>query len=432
MIAKTLTKLVHSAFFKSILLLTSGSVVSQFIVLLGLPIIARIYSPDDFGLFAIFSATSGVLLTVSSLRFEISIPLARTWRNAKQIFSISVGINVMLALASLGFVGFFSSQLASWFGEKELAQVLWLLPIVLISGGIFKALNYLALWESAFRHISISKVLQGIALVLSQIVLGFLGAGALGLAIGLILGQVVGTFWLIRNKEFVKGFCDASKSYARTLSLVKKNKSYAQFDTPASLIGSLSHHFPNIIFAALFSPASAGVYYIVERMYAVPSGVLGRSIGQVIHANIRIDLESGQLQHRLLLVLGGLMSVTVIPVWLLYFYAEPIFKLLLGESWHDAGEVATWLVFSVAVQFVYSALSMVLVATGGHLKNILIHTFLFLFKLAGILVGYTAGSFILAVQCLVFAQVAGYGIALIVLTLHTKRVTENASFKLNY
>ena len=63
----------NGVFIRQVAKLASGTALAQIINIACLPILARIYSPNDFGTFAIFLACVAILTSVSTLKYEYAI-----------------------------------------------------------------------------------------------------------------------------------------------------------------------------------------------------------------------------------------------------------------------------------------------------------------------------------------------------------------------
>jgi O-antigen/teichoic acid export membrane protein len=66
-----------ASFGTNVLKLLSSKIASQAITFVTAPIIARIFLPEHFGTVQLFSSISGVIIVISCLRYELSIPLGR-------------------------------------------------------------------------------------------------------------------------------------------------------------------------------------------------------------------------------------------------------------------------------------------------------------------------------------------------------------------
>ena len=74
---------------KNVLILTSGATVGYLIILLTSPILTRLYSPEEFGVLALYISVVGVLTPLITLKYELAIPLAPNERAAIAIVLLS-------------------------------------------------------------------------------------------------------------------------------------------------------------------------------------------------------------------------------------------------------------------------------------------------------------------------------------------------------
>lgn len=382
-------------------------------MLAAMPLLTRLYSPDAFGVFSVFASVMGVVLVVSSLRYELAIPLPGTRRSALQLLLIALTVNLCVALVAGAVVAVFRFEIAGLVDTPLLATYLWLLPVAILSGGTFKALNYWAIRNKDYRKIASTKLTQAFSNVVAQILGGVAGAGSLGLIIGQILGQSAGITRLSKGlslNELREGY-----SKVRSRGLLARYKNFPRFDAPAAAVNVLSAQLPNVAMALLFGPAAAGLYYLADRVLAVPMSIIGQAVGQVLFGQAREDMASGALFKRvlgLLLALFVLASVICLAVSLI---AEPVFVFVFGEAWRDAGIFSSWLILGLSVQFLYSPLSTVLMATNGQVVNLFIHTVLLILKILALYAAQIFESQLVAVQLISGAMFLGYGVGILII-----------------
>ncbi len=71
---KFISNLKNNSYLTQIITLISGTLFAQIISLISIPILTRIYTPDEFGLYSIFFAVTSVIGMVSSLIYEQGYP----------------------------------------------------------------------------------------------------------------------------------------------------------------------------------------------------------------------------------------------------------------------------------------------------------------------------------------------------------------------
>lgn len=126
-----------SNFITNVLKLVSGSVAAQALGILLIPIITRIYNPDDFGIFQLFISISGILVIVSTFSYQLAIMLPKTEEDAANvtsmctilvtITSLLVGVVVLLAPGNIDDI----------FNTPGISKYLPLLPLIVFLNGIF-------------------------------------------------------------------------------------------------------------------------------------------------------------------------------------------------------------------------------------------------------------------------------------------------------
>lgn len=405
-------------FFGAVMTLASASAAGQLIIIVAMPILTRLYTPESFGVLAVFASLLGVVLVVSSLRYELSIPLPRQVNSAYQLVIIALVINWLSAALLAIVVGFCRYRIAAWMDTPLLGELLWILPVGVVSGGTYKILNYWAVRNKDYRRIAITKLTQSSANVVAQIVGGLLGLGANALVVGQIIGQSVGITRLAKGLNLRALKTTFSKK--RSVVLLSEYKNFPKYDAPAAAINAASAHLPNIAMALIFGPKIAGLYYLADRILAVPMSMISQAVGQVLFSQARDDIAQGVLKARAVSIIKGLLLLLVIPIGIVVGLAEPAFTLIFGESWSVAGQFASWLIFGLAMQFIYSPLSMILVATNGQSVNLIIQVVILFLKVGAFLLAWKQSDPLVTIQYLTVSMILGYGLGLVAVLLRVR------------
>ena len=89
---KIMTQLNNNASLKHIAMIAGGTTLAQGINILSTPILSRIYSPEDFGVTAVFISMVSILSVISALRYDLAIPLPKTERYADAVIESLPGL----------------------------------------------------------------------------------------------------------------------------------------------------------------------------------------------------------------------------------------------------------------------------------------------------------------------------------------------------
>ena len=86
----------RSEFSNNVITLMTGSTLSYVIPILVSPILTRIYTPDDFGLYAIFLAIISIIGSIVGGRYELAIMLPGNDDDSASIVIICMIINTFI------------------------------------------------------------------------------------------------------------------------------------------------------------------------------------------------------------------------------------------------------------------------------------------------------------------------------------------------
>jgi O-antigen/teichoic acid export membrane protein len=420
-----------NSFIRSAGALVSASVVGQLILLAATPLVTRLYSPLDFGLLALFTGIFGGVLVTSSLRYELAIPLARSDRDAFALLMLALLINGVFAAVTAAAVFFWGETLSRALNSPALVGVLWVLPISLLGAGSYKAFRLWAVRRHDFDAIARTKITQSAANAVSQISFGIAGLGAPGLAIGHFLGMTAGLYRLARGVDRAFWRCGRAQSL-RMRVLAKRYSRFPKYDVTAAFVDAMSVQLPNLLLAVLFNPAVAGHYLLADRMLGAPFSLLSQSIGQVLYARSRRAVEDGQLAVLTAKVFIGLATVMVVPTIVVFLASESLFTFAFGEAWREAGVFAGWLVVGLFGQFLFSSISLVLMATGAQSINLALHLTMLCARSVALGYGYAVESALVAVIALSLANFLGYlGAAAVVLWHARNHDARNAVYSVD-
>jgi O-antigen/teichoic acid export membrane protein len=347
---------------QSVAKLAGGTAVSRLLVLMAAPLLTRIYTPNDFGLLAVYASILNIAVILSSLRFEFAIPLPAQDDIAVNLmavaFAVLLGWTAILAFGTV----IFEKQLLDALGRADLAVYLWIFPVGMFLSGAYNLLTYWAVRKKAFGQIAWTNLTQSISMSLSQLILGLLSAGPLGLLIGQVLGSSSGSLTLAKlTKEHLGRI-----SVQRMWSAIRSYRQFPLLSSPASLLNAAVSNLPTVFLSAVYGLRTAGLYMLVQRVIGIPMTLIGTAVAKVYFSEApKLLRENPQKLRSFFLMLSSrLLVVSLIPGLLLIFGGPWFFSLAFGSEWGTAGMFAQILSVTFVSQFVTSPLSHTLIVTG--------------------------------------------------------------------
>ncbi|MGH7483582.1 MAG: lipopolysaccharide biosynthesis protein, partial [Longimicrobiales bacterium] len=159
------TLLPKGRFARGAAVLVSGTAAGQSVVILSSPVLTRLYTPEEFGTLAVYSAALATIVLVASGRYELAIPLARAGGAAANLMALSLLVLLATTLLTTLGVSVFGEHLIALTNTPALGPFVWILPLGVLLGGANKVFTYWALRKEAFRRIASTRFQHGTGMV---------------------------------------------------------------------------------------------------------------------------------------------------------------------------------------------------------------------------------------------------------------------------
>lgn len=358
-LTEQLRRISNRPLLRSVALLSGSTAAAQGLTVLVAPLLARLYTPEDFGLLGVFVSLFSILVAINSLRYELAIPLPEEDSSAAHL-TVLVILLVIITTVLFGLLLFAGG--AAFFAAinaPQLSAYSGLLLVCLLGAGFYMALNYWAARRKQFAAIARTKVSQGLSQAGAQVVFGLLGWQPLGLLLGYTLGQVVGGWSLARLiwQQDADVFRQVNGAGMRAAAL--RYRRFPLLATGSSLLNVLGIQLPVILFTLIYGTQIGGWFSLGQRLIALPMTLVGAAISQVYfstaselarHDPVALNRFFDRVTRQL--VLTGLP-----PVLLIALTGPDLFALLLGAEWRSAGIYVQIMAPMFWAQFVMSSLS---------------------------------------------------------------------------
>ncbi len=355
---KKIKKLFSNDFFRAMVILTSGTAFAQALNIIALPLITRLFSPQEFGAFAIFVTLFSIVGGIASLRYEIAIPLAISDDEAANVFGIALICALVTSTVIFIIITLFGSKIAYLINSPQLNPYLWLLPITVLAGSVYSIFHYWAIRKKYFSQIASSTIDQSIIGVSVQILLGLLGFGIIGLLLGHTAKVGAGSFRIA--KKMMSDSRDAIKQITpkELLKVARVYDRYPKYSTFDVLANSVSIQAPIIFIAAKAGIVEVGLLALAMKVMQTPLTLIGSSVGKVYYSQAVEENSKGHLDALTIKVLSMLAKVGVGPIIFLGILSPSAVGFVFGDEWTRAGELIRWMTPWFVMQFLSSPISM--------------------------------------------------------------------------
>ena len=354
----------RSGFLHNVWLLTSGTVFAQGLVILALPVLTRLYSPQDFDLLAVYVALIGLISVVSCLRYNIAIPLPEQDEDAMALLALSLLAGCAFSLILVLPVVFAPKATAALLGQMDLAPHLWLVPFGIALASSYNALQYWASRKKRFGIITKTRMTRAVGGVGTQLAFGLTTPIPFGLLLGHALYSGLGVIGLGRNVMRDDHKTIGALDWERMRRVAGQYRRFPFYSVPQTLFDTGGTQLPIIIIAAATAGPEAGFLMLAMRVMGLPMGLIGSSVAQVYLAEAPEKLRDGSLPAFTRRTMWTLFRTGAPPLAVAGALSPMLFPILFGAEWARAGWLVAWMTPWFILQFVVSPVSMVLNVTG--------------------------------------------------------------------
>ncbi|MRX72995.1 oligosaccharide flippase family protein [Bacillus lacus] len=346
-------------FGKNVFMLAGGTAFAQALSFLLIPIITRVYTPQEYGVLAVYASIIGLLGILGSMNYELAIPIAESEKKAINVLFLSIltlTISFMVLVLLFVFIG---DQFLILLNSETLIEYKYLLPIGFFFIGLYNILTQWAFRRKGFKVITKTKYKQAILQNLSTIGLGVIGIGSIGLLIGKIVGQSAGISSLLNplvKKE--RGlFTKINKRYL--IWAAKRYSKFPLYTTPRRYLGDITIVLPVLFITSLYGAKEAGLFGLANSVIQLPMNLVGTSVSSVFYAesaSLRAT-DPARLKKISNKLLRNLIFIGFIPLIVLLLFGPYLFSIVFGSKWSEAGIYASLLSIAVFSRLIFKPIS---------------------------------------------------------------------------
>jgi len=378
-----------SEFNRNVLTLITGTTIAQAIPIAISPILTRIYTPEDFGIFAVYAGLLMILGSIATFKYELAINLPLDHGEAFVLFAVSIIIACCLSLLLFVALLFLGETLADLLGNKALASWLYLLPLSVLLVGVSNSCNYWFNRNKEFNTLSKNRVVQSSISAGGQLSFSSMPIGS-GLIVGFVIGQIASVIYYVKSYLGLHshlGMADINQKAAARL--MSKYRKFPRYQVPSSLIESSSAQMPVFLLGVFFNPGTVGFYSLSQRVIRLPIGVIARSIGEVFRQKASAEFAtSGDVRAVFRATLKKLIIISSIPFLIFGLFSPQLFVIVFGENWLVAGEYAQIMTPLFWMSFVVGPLSIMFMIAEKQEYDLVIQILLIVSSTLALLAGY--------------------------------------------
>lgn len=353
-----------SSFLRATAWLTGGTAAAQVITVAALPILTRLYSPEDFEILAVYLALLGIFSSIACLRLNIAIPIPEKDEHGADLLVASVACALIFAMLLMIPALVWPDQIAALIGVPGFASYVWLLPLGVALAGLYSALQYWSSRMNRFPLVARSRLVQAGVGVGTQVGAGALAMAPFGLLFGHMLHQGAGSLRLALTAWRSDRVLLPGVTRKTMTARVCEYRRFPTYSTIEALSNTAGVQLPLLLIASFALGPEAGFVLLAMKVLGVPMQLVGRAISQVYLARAPEKLRAGELYSFTLGIMKPLAALGLPLLAALALVAPWLFSVLFGPEWQRAGVLVQWMTPWFMLQLLSSPLSMILHVTG--------------------------------------------------------------------
>jgi O-antigen/teichoic acid export membrane protein len=327
---------------RSVGVLFIGAGLGQVIPIAISPVLTRIYTPEEFGIFAIFTSFVSLLVATISGRYELAVMLQKSERDAVNMVAGVLAITGVLGLIFSTVIYAYYTLSLGFFGVIESESWVYLIPISASTMIILATINNWLNRKNKYKLIAGNELLYRVN---SEGARTIVGLNNYQFVNGLITGQIIGQLISVMfSASLVWKKAPWNYRHIRLLkmmALLKKYRKFPLYTMPFTLVSTIGRESLVILLVSFGNVGVAGLFMIARRILMGPVLLISASLGRVFFKEAILKIGTPQLG----LIVDRLMNSIVelfTPLFVfMVIWAPDVFEVVFGIGWRESGEYAS-------------------------------------------------------------------------------------------
>lgn len=387
----------QSEFLKNIGKIMSGTGLAHLIGIAILPVLTRLFTPDEFGVYATYLSVFVICYSAAALRYEAAILLPKLESSANNVTVLALLVTMTSVCLLFLVLFFFGDTIAEILNITSIGAFILLVPL---SVGAFSVFQIMSMSLNRAKHYSImaaGRVTIAGGSAGGQTWLGWSQFVSAGLIVGKVFGDLVGATLMLWRRSKLSSSILSGVTPRRMMAMAKRYRNFPLYNTPHALTTSVSNNFPVLLFNSYFSEVVAGFYSIALKACYAPVQVIAQASYQVFGQ--RVSEKFGKKDRIMpfikstILLQGGL---AFFPFVLLFIISPWLFSWALGPEWSESGTYVRILTPYFFLVFIVTPLNFIPLLLNRQRKAFAIDVVYLFLRLSSLLTGIYFGSVYLA------------------------------------
>jgi len=330
------------SYYHHLLMLFSGTLCAQIIMLLSAPILSRIFTPLDYGYYAIVVSIITIFQIFATAKFEVAILLPKNEKESLNLAKAAVLISLFVSMSVVLILIFLFSKVVNLFAIPKNSLWLFFIPVNLFIASITLTFHQVLNRKKNYAGISVNRIASATVIALACVGLGLAGWQVWGLLTGQFLGLLTGCLIMIiplLRKMKVEGFFSIKDSSWRNSAA--KYKKYSFHSVSSAVFNTLAIQMPILLMGPFYGANMAGLFFFAYRLTTIPVSLLSGSLTDIYYKYTMENIEKPAIIRKSMeKAVASLFVLALPPSLILLFFGPAIFSTVFSANWEMAGKYA--------------------------------------------------------------------------------------------
>ena len=343
--------------FSGIKWITLANVFKQVLTLISIVILARLLSPEDFGVYAILIVFVTFLtmfrdMGTTAVLIHISNPSQLL---LSSVFYLNLFIGFIFSLA----LSLSASYLSLFFKIPELEEMLQIISLIFIIGSFSIVQKALFQKSMNFKYMSIIETSATFLGIFAGIFSAFYGLGVYSLIVQALVTSSVDTLliWLYSSWYPSREF---------SLNEIKKIWKYTVNLSAFQFMNYFSTNSDNFLIGKYLSSSALGVYSLAYKIMLYPLQNISRTLMRVLFPAFSTIKDDNEKFKKVYLRVIFFISLVSFPLMIgLIATADVFVDVLFGDKWDGLATLLIILAPSGMLHSIYTTVGAIFTAKGN-------------------------------------------------------------------
>jgi O-antigen/teichoic acid export membrane protein len=378
----------------------SSSGISILIQFVFFTILARIYSPEVYGLYGIFNLYVNTLGNASTLGYHQAFVIPHQEREFSALLRLTMWIALLFSVLITLILFVAGHEILALSDHQQLGNWVYLIGPTVFLMALDRIASDWAIRNKEFRK---QMIWSTSTMLLSKVFNACYGAFISASVGGLVFTTMIqhGARFLTYSFSVISDFSHQLKMRFSRKELIQVAKTYKEFPLFiywGNVINIFSNNLPAAMLLSLgFSLDHIGFYSYSLIVLDLPIRMLGAGIYSVFSqkAAEMVRDRAHELSRHTWKLYQAILLVSLVFSFIVFVFGEKLYLLLLDDRWQEAGKAAEVLVIFYFFRMISSPISSLFTTLRKEKQFFIFQVFLTILRYLALVVGaWTTNDFI--------------------------------------